>query len=344
MKHYISLIFIIAAMFFSFDAKSQESEIEQLVSEGVELHDAGKYDEAIAKYNEALKLDKNNPLVLYEMAYAFYASGDYDNAIKYCKKVLRQDASDHTLAAYVILGSAYDDSGETRKAIKTYQEGIEAFPGTGLLHYNLALTYYNSGEPENCEQQLEEALRNDPFHASSHLLLGAMMFEQERKVQTVLPLYFFLLLENDTRRSEGAWQLITETMPHPDAENQINISLNTGENAEENPWLGIDLMYSLMSIEAVSEETGKPLSQAEQIQVSSAAVFKLLDDKKEEQSGFWWDFYAEFYSALHKNEYTRVLSYMVSIPSNDLEVSVWLNTNSGRVREMYQWIENYFQE
>ena len=59
------------------------------VDEGIELHDVGKYDEALSKYNEALILDKDNPFALYEKAMTLEALKKYDEAVETSKHILR---------------------------------------------------------------------------------------------------------------------------------------------------------------------------------------------------------------------------------------------------------------
>jgi tetratricopeptide (TPR) repeat protein len=43
------------------------------IEAGIKLHDAGKFDEAIAKYEEVLRLSPANMTALYELAYSFAA-------------------------------------------------------------------------------------------------------------------------------------------------------------------------------------------------------------------------------------------------------------------------------
>jgi len=46
-------------------------QFSDLIKQGVQLNDQGKYTEAIDKYNEALKLEPENAQANYEMAFHF---------------------------------------------------------------------------------------------------------------------------------------------------------------------------------------------------------------------------------------------------------------------------------
>src|SRR5687768_5854252 len=47
------------------------------IADGIALHNAGKYDEAIAKYKEVLADAPGDALATYEIAFALQAKGDY---------------------------------------------------------------------------------------------------------------------------------------------------------------------------------------------------------------------------------------------------------------------------
>src|SRR6478672_13201398 len=51
------------------------------IEAGIKLHDAGKFEEAIAKYEEVLKLSPANMTALYELAYSFSANKEYEKSL-----------------------------------------------------------------------------------------------------------------------------------------------------------------------------------------------------------------------------------------------------------------------
>lgn len=73
------------------------------------------------------KVYPNAQTGLYQKGYSAYATKDYKTAISYFKKVIKikEDVN-----SYYYLGRAYEDSGDTKNAIATYNKIIKKFPGT----------------------------------------------------------------------------------------------------------------------------------------------------------------------------------------------------------------------
>ena len=87
-----------------------ETEAEEFTNAGIELQNQGRHEEAIAKYDEAIRL---NP----------------------------QDA-----LAYYNRGNAYEDLGQTQRAIQDYDTGAPTTP-----------TWVNTSEPSRTTMRVIEA-------------------------------------------------------------------------------------------------------------------------------------------------------------------------------------------
>ena len=68
-----------------------QSDIEQIVSQGIELHDAGKYQEAVDTYAKALAIDSLNGLVHYEMSLSYFSMKDFEKCLYHSEKTLASD-------------------------------------------------------------------------------------------------------------------------------------------------------------------------------------------------------------------------------------------------------------
>ena len=80
---------------------------DSLVRQGVELGHKGKYTDAIAKFDEALKREPDNQMANYEMAYNLFVSGKQKVALPYLEKVVKLNPK--AGGAFEMLGTVYDD-------------------------------------------------------------------------------------------------------------------------------------------------------------------------------------------------------------------------------------------
>ncbi|MEC5143909.1 tetratricopeptide repeat protein [Chitinophaga sp. 212800010-3] len=72
-------------------AQHNSNAAEEKKKEAVQLMDNGNPDAAIALLDEALKLDPDNPAIIYEKAAAFYIKQDYKAARKILRGLLKRD-------------------------------------------------------------------------------------------------------------------------------------------------------------------------------------------------------------------------------------------------------------
>src|SRR5512144_2629494 len=61
-------------------------EQEEVIRAGVELHDKGEYDAAMAKYREVLEKSPTDVTAMFEMAYSYLAKRDFEKAFETAKK------------------------------------------------------------------------------------------------------------------------------------------------------------------------------------------------------------------------------------------------------------------
>jgi len=95
-------------------------------SRGVNLARSGKYQEAIATYNEALEIDPGNYFVYEWMGYTYYRAGQYD------------------------------------EALRSYRKLIDLAPAYPRAYYNLALVLWARNDPDAAVDVVATAIKLDP--------------------------------------------------------------------------------------------------------------------------------------------------------------------------------------
>jgi tetratricopeptide (TPR) repeat protein len=226
------------AIFLTFHCIAQDnpSKVESFISEGIKLHDLKKYDEAIASYEEALKLEPNNSTANYEIAFSLMSKGASKEAIPYLEKVTRTK-SNVTVSAFDLLGSIYDDMDKKEKAIEYFKKGIEADPTYQRIYYNIAITSMRMGKEKEALPYLVEALKRDPGHASSHNLYASLMARNSAtKVDAILAICNFLILEPTSQRSVAAFKDLKILLGSgvSNSGKLSNIDIGSGSDADRN--------------------------------------------------------------------------------------------------------------
>ncbi len=330
---------LILGLFLTLNLFGQDDKVKELVSQGTELHDQGKYDDAIAKYKMALSIDKNSTLANYELSYTYMATEKYSDAIKYSKKVIEQN-SDNLHGAYIVLGSSLDMSGKADKAIEAYEEGLLKFPSSNLLNYNLALTSYNQKNFDKAEKAAINAIIAKPKHGSSHVILAAIMQAKGERVLSLLPTYYFLMLEPNSKRSKINYNSLLNQLGQGVAKkNEKEINVNVPFSSSPDSLFGAaEMMVSLLAASRYSDEN-KDKSDMDFFVETNKGFFSILGELKKENKGFWWDFYvSKFYDLVQSNN-LEAYSYYISQSSNSENVNKYISENTDKIKQLKDWIE-----
>ncbi len=333
-------VVILLLLISSFSVSAQSEELETLVKEGVEQHDKGEYKKAIETFEKALKIDKKSPLVNYEMANTYLALKKYKDAIKHANTVIKVNKK-YVGSAFILKGTAQDLQGKSKDAIKTYKKGIKKDPSNYLLHFNLALTAFNSKDYKTAEESALNAIKNKPTHASSHILLSYAANAQNKRVQTVLASFYFIMLEPNTKRSTGALQLLEARLNQgvkKTGENEISISISSDTDDE---FSAAELSLSMLAATKSIEENEKKTEQQLFVE-NTESFFKILgelNDKK--KKSFWWTYYVKFFYDMTQAGHNEAFCYYVMLSKKDKEVMEWLSENEEKISAFSKWFETY---
>jgi tetratricopeptide (TPR) repeat protein len=337
MRLLVTLTFV---LFFGICVFGQENNIKELVAQGTELHDQGKYDEAIAKYKAALDIDINSTLANYELSYTCMVTQKYEDGIKYSKKVIEQN-SNNQHEAYIVLGSCLDMLGKPDEAIKAYEEGLKKFPNSNLLNYNLALTSYNQKDYETAEKAAINAIIAKPAHGSSHIILAAIMKAKGQRVKSLMATYYFLMLEPNSKRSKINYNNLKNQLGQGvKKKDEKNINVNVPLNSTKDSEFGAaEMMVSLLAASQYVDKN-KNKSDMELFAETTNKFFSVLGELKKENKGFWWDLYVTKFYDLVQTKNDEAFSYYISQSSDSDVVNKWIADNSNKIQEFKYWMMN----
>ncbi|MBK6276137.1 MAG: tetratricopeptide repeat protein, partial [Saprospirales bacterium] len=120
----------------------------------------------------------------YEIATTYLALKDTAKALAYCEKSIKSTDKLNELA-FVLYGTILDGQNKSDAAIEKFTEGLKIYPNSSILHYNLALTYFNNYKDKEAEENAKKAIAINPQYASSHLILAYTMLAQKKRIPCI---------------------------------------------------------------------------------------------------------------------------------------------------------------
>jgi len=336
-----SCLLFLVAIVLSVKLFGQGHSVNELVDKGNALYDKGDYISAAVTYREALAIDSNSARALCELANTSVALEKYEQALACAEKIIQLNDQflDH---AYILKGTALDLLNRYDEAIQAYLEGIKKYPDNHLLQYNVAFTYYNQKQYKDAEYHAIKSIELKPDHASSHLLLGECMYHEGKRTQSLLALYYFLLLENNSKRSPLGLALLHKQEGwgvKKEADDKITVNISPDDKSD---FATTELVLGLS--QAMSyDDKNKDKTEVEKLIDITKSFFDIVtetDDKKKKDD-IWWNFYLPFFGALNKSGNTETFCYYICVSSKESGAAAWLGGNTQKVGEFAAWYKEY---
>ncbi len=329
-----------------------KDEAEKLITDGITLHDKGKFNEAIVLYNKALEFDKDNRNALSEIALSLLSLGKYEESIQYCEQIIKIHAGSEGLkSVYVTMGNAFDGLKQPEKSIKTYDEGIKLFPDSYQLHFNKGITLSGINKLNESIQSFQKAVSLNPNHAGSHNALARVLFfSKKKKVPSLLAFGRFFIIEPEGNRAKTNLKTIRQiTKGNVDekGDNKITINIDSGslsgaKNGEkvENNFSSTELLLAL-SAGLDLDEKNKGKSEVELFIQKIETICSSLNETQKDNFGFYWDYYVPYFIEMKNKNMIETFGHLVYASSDDPKVLVWLDFHKPEIEAFYKWSQSY---
>jgi tetratricopeptide (TPR) repeat protein len=348
MKKTILLCAFLCVIKFSL---AQPEEAKRLVDEGVTLHDRGDYQNAIAKYDLALKMDPDNLLALSEKAYSLLSLGNPEESESVCKRALEKHKGSAGLrTVYVTYGNALDLQKQPKKSLAIYNEGIKKFPDFYLLHFNKAITLVGLEKFDDATESLQTSMNANPVHASSHNAMARILEGTNKKIPALLAYTRFLSLEqNGKRASQNAANLvrILGSGAKQTGENAVTISVDASmmkqagaKSKKENDFSSAELFLSMgAALDYDEKNKKKPASERFATQIES--LFSMLEETTKDNSGFFWEYYVPYCVEMKEKKFIETFSNIVTGAAGDSAAGEWLVAHPEEVEMFGLWAKGW---
>ncbi|MEQ1726898.1 MAG: tetratricopeptide repeat protein [Vicinamibacterales bacterium] len=326
------------------------TEQESLLRAGIDLHDKGEFDGAIAKYQEVLAKSPANVTALFELAFSYLSKKDYDKSLA-TARTGAEFKSDLLPMFYDLMASSLDSKGQAEQAVEIYRKGIALAPAASQLYYNMAVTYRESlNRPNDARLALQNAGSIEPLHPGVQLLLGQIYQSSGYTGPAFLALSTFLVLDPGGAQAMpgyGLWRAVLKggVDPIPEGarkDGAMRAAPRRATKTDEGDFAALETQLAPTYAAFTAQmDAGTP-----EIRALVAQVDHLLGRLPAQPAGpaagsYVNRHYVPFFIELRRKGYVEPFVYWASQRAPVPMVGDWLRANETRVREFLQWAETY---
>lgn len=331
-----------------------QKDVTSIIKEGIDLHDNGDFQGAIAKYDEALVLDPESYLAMYEKSYSFMQLKKYDEAEELLKTVLKKSQEKNLrVSCYVNYGTLLDFQGKAKKSVEIYDKGIKEYPDNYLLYFNKGITLNGMDDEDGALTNFISAAQRNPRHASSHHAIARTVLDNNRIV-SIMALFTFLMLEPESERATQNLDLLNKLIVKGISQSENGSTIisidkmllddkskkRNKKKGNEEDFSSADFMLSLLGASAASVADSLGLkTEADKMSYKLQMLISVLDESK--NNGVYSKIYLPFLKEMKRKEYVQAACHYIMIGSEDKEVVQWIVDNKQQVLEMLEWFDSY---
>ncbi len=343
---FLGLSFMLLSI-FSVCAQNK-SEVELLIKQGVEKHDKALYSEAIAFYDRALALEKNNVLATAEKAFSLFMLKDYETVVALCEECVRVNrGADLLYEVYNCYGNALDMLKRPEEALHVYDEGIQQF-AYFQLYFNKGITLSKLGRSDEALSCFQDAIVLQPQHSSSHYAIAQLAGAENKRIQSIMAFARFLTLEPTgwrAREALGYLQRMMKGNVQKTSNKEINLSINAEAlaDSQSNPE-SFGMTELILDLSSAIEHDSKfsHLSDLEHfINKFEKICSSLAENYSKTHKSFFWTHYAPYFIEMKQKKQIKNFAYIIHASSKDTEAMKWLKKNDKKIRTFYDWHNNF---
>jgi len=184
------------------------SEADRLFLQGNKFYSEQKYAEAVAAYQEALKLNPQQWAYYFNLGLSYKKMGQKEEALKAFRQA--QSLNPESFSANKELGESLAKEGNFEEARHYYEKAVLINPEDMDAFYNLGICWLNLGELEKAVEAFEKVLQLNKDYAEAYYQLGTIFISLNRVNEAIASLETFLkLAPADDPRVETARQLLS---------------------------------------------------------------------------------------------------------------------------------------
>lgn len=205
-----AMLFLVTPRLFGQGApENTAAQAEAIAKRAARFMDRDMGEAAIAEWKKALDLVPNHAPYMYENALAHVMTRRYEDALTILKPIYsRPELFDR---GYQLMGNIHDFLADSSSAMTYYVAGLEAFPLSGRLHYEIGAANYIGRNVEVAVDWWRRGTRVEPMFSTNYYWVAKVMSAHADKIISVWYAEAFLNIERSTNRTKEISKLLFDT-------------------------------------------------------------------------------------------------------------------------------------
>lgn len=186
--------------------------LEKAFQEGVAATKGGNFPEAIAKFQETIKMRPTCFDCYYNMGIAHYQAKELDKAEAAFKEAIKHNAN--SAAPYTALANLYNSQKRFDEAVAMTNQATKLGGAAGGgasadAAFNQGVVLWNASKYEEARAQFEQAVKLKPDFAEAHFRLGMAYLNLGKMAEARTPMETYLKLAPTGPNADMAKQILT---------------------------------------------------------------------------------------------------------------------------------------
>jgi len=321
---------------------SSKQEAFDIALKAVDKMNEGNYEEAITLLELSEELDPKNVNYPYEKAYAYYALKDYERSIDIIEGIIdHKDANDQF---YQLLGNSYDFLGDTPKAVEIYNKGLDRFPKSGRLYFEMGTVSYSQKAYDDAKLYWEKGVVAEPEFPSNYYWLSKLYQKSAQKLNAVLCAEVFINIEKNTDRTFEMSKLLYDSYNQAiEISENDSAKLHFAKDKTIDPSQGFKIPFPMtyeltaaMSIPYTHLEENNTMGIAFLHELRKSFIDNWVKHKRNKSfPNALFEFHQNIIEAGHFEAY----NYWALLKGNEDEFWDWYYENEAKYKAFVKWFE-----
>ncbi|HSA95501.1 MAG TPA: tetratricopeptide repeat protein [Acidobacteriota bacterium] len=193
----------------------QDEKSIELLEQGNQLFKDGKYDEAIAVYQQFQQANPGVYQIQVSIADCYREKGEFDKAIAIYNEVIALSAADAAMGKDMAakslagIGNCYLKQGKLEEAQGYFQKSVDTSPKDEVLAYNVGEIFFSNQGLDQAIRYFELAAQIKPTWPDPYLKLGYVYLNKADNAKAAENFEKFLALEPEGERAALAKNILS---------------------------------------------------------------------------------------------------------------------------------------